>query len=135
MLISPLIELGPGNPVKPVTVKLDTGNPELASMQMYVSSRNELIGVSDPKLLRQWLDKHTAAQVEQTKVLNAGNVPDATKRDIRFFSGAPCWFEGCEEIRADYESELAKLDEAKCKPCEKGALIRKYLKILAEKQS
>lgn len=45
---------------------------------------------------------------------------------FKFFSEhTPCWFEGCEELREQYNKELEDLGDD-CKECDKGALIRKY---------
>lgn len=134
MKVSPLIKLGPDNPVKPVVVKLDIGKGELTNLTMYVSSNNELVGVSDMDTLAAWLQHQNLPSGEQIRVIDKNSIPDSTKRDIKFFSDSPCWFEGCEELRTQYQDELTKLESANCKSCEKGALIRKYLKLLAERQ-
>ena len=40
-------------------------------------------------------------------------------------SATPCWFSGCQELRDEYQKELAALT-ADCPPCEHGTLIRKF---------
>lgn len=53
---------------------------------------------------------------------------DKVKNDIRLFVDTiPCWFPECEALRAEYKTELDAMP-ADCPACEKGALIRKYLK-------
>jgi hypothetical protein len=53
---------------------------------------------------------------------------EKVKTDIRLFvETTPCWFPECEALRAAYNAELAALPEG-CPSCEKGSLIRKYLK-------
>jgi hypothetical protein len=53
---------------------------------------------------------------------------EKVKTDIRLFvETTPCWFPECEALRAAYNAELVALPEG-CPSCEKGALIRKYLK-------
>jgi hypothetical protein len=55
---------------------------------------------------------------------------EKVKTDIRLFvDTTPCWFPECEALRAAYNEELSKLP-TDCPACEKGALIRKYLKKL-----
>lgn len=55
---------------------------------------------------------------------------EKVKTDIRLFvETTPCWFPECEALRAAYNEELSKLP-SDCPACEKGALIRKYLKKL-----
>lgn len=43
----------------------------------------------------------------------------------------PCTFEGCEEIREAYKAELNSIKG--CAPCQKGGLIRKYMKQIQAK--
>jgi hypothetical protein len=53
---------------------------------------------------------------------------DKVKNDIRLFvDSIPCWFPECEALRAEYKAEFDVMP-ADCPACEKGALIRKYLK-------
>ena len=53
---------------------------------------------------------------------------EKVKTDIRLFvETTPCWFPECESLRAAYNAELLALPEG-CPSCEKGSLIRKYLK-------
>ena len=53
---------------------------------------------------------------------------EKVKQDIRLFvDTSPCWFPECESLRAAYNAELAGLPDG-CPSCEKGALMRKYLK-------
>lgn len=63
----------------------------------------------------------------------APNAPTSKIPDeviIPFFGLGPCWFEGCEELRADYRKEKDKLAKAsksgQCSDCDLGALQAKY---------
>lgn len=132
MNVSPLINITAENPAKAVNVTLPDGAGGRVTLTMYVSGSNELLGVSDLSLLENWIAQQRSES--QVRTIGRDDVTDETRRDIKFFSNSPCWFEGCEKIRAAYEAEVAKLDAAKCKPCEKGALIRKYLQILKDAQ-
>jgi len=56
------------------------------------------------------------------------NVDDRTKQALSFFTDAPCWFEGCEELRARYQEERAEQEsETGCRTCV-GSLYRKYMR-------
>ena len=59
------------------------------------------------------------------------SVPPKFQKIMTFFSGAPCWFEGCEAVRKEYEAELAAMGED-CPDCQKGSLIRKYTDRISE---
>jgi hypothetical protein len=53
-----------------------------------------------------------------------------------FFSEiTPPWFQGCMELREAYQDELQNLEaqykDSECPGCKKGALIRKYARILS----
>lgn len=67
------------------------------------------------------------------KVLNADGsitpIPsEKMKRDIKLFvSSVPCWFPECAALRAAYDAELTNLPPD-CPSCERGAVMRKYLK-------
>lgn len=71
------------------------------------------------------------AGVRQIKNSDGSITPvpsEKVKTDIRLFvETTPCWFPECEALRTAYNAELASLP-ADCPSCEKGALIRKYLK-------
>jgi hypothetical protein len=55
-------------------------------------------------------------------------VDDRTRQALAFFTSEPCWFEGCEELRAKYQADLeAQQTGDGCKTC-KGVLYRKYIK-------
>ena len=105
---------------------------ERHALQLLVNTDNELIGVSNPQLLRRWLDSRAP---QPHNVLSASNITEIQRRDVRFFGETPCWFEGCEELREAYKAEKAAL-EAKpdCKNCETSALMRKYFKKVADAQ-
>jgi hypothetical protein len=55
------------------------------------------------------------------------NVTPAEQEVFKFFSKhSPCWFEGCNELRASFALEESELPKD-CPACHRGALIRKYL--------
>jgi hypothetical protein len=64
------------------------------------------------------------------------SIDGKTREIMPFFSKVPCWFRGCEELRAKYEAEVeAKIDAAtqegrECRDCETGEVMRKYIRIL-----
>jgi len=58
-------------------------------------------------------------------------VPVREQTIMKFFTGAPCFFPGCEELRAAFKGEEQKLAQD-CPACERGALINKYRDKVAE---
>ncbi len=53
---------------------------------------------------------------------------------MRFFSPAsPCFFEGCETLRAQYFSRVAELDKTACPACHKGELVRWYAREVSQR--
>lgn len=87
----------------------------------------------------------STGQIEDSRVAGIRRIqnPDGSitpvpsekaKTDIKLFvDSSPCWFPECEELRAAYKEELGTMlalytDPADCPACEKGALMRKYLK-------
>lgn len=64
------------------------------------------------------------------------SVDDRTQKIMPFFTKAPCWFEGCAELRKEYQRELqaaeakAKAEDRECQGCERGAINEKYIKLL-----
>jgi hypothetical protein len=77
----------------------------------------------------------TPAPTEKTQAQKPIEIDESTKRDIKFFSASPCWFDGCEDLRVEHAKELEKLKSLNngCDRC-KGALVRKYLKLVKEAQ-
>lgn len=68
--------------------------------------------------------------LRQRGVIVEGNlithIPDKEQQLFRFFGKeTPCWFDGCEELRAQYAAEIANLGDT-CPTCMQGAIIRKY---------
>lgn len=54
-------------------------------------------------------------------------VPVADDEISPFFGKGPCFFTGCEELRASYRKELETLAKGgNCSDCDKGAVVRKY---------
>ena len=53
--------------------------------------------------------------------------PEVVKRMDVFRPDKPCWFDGCEEIRAEYLSRLEELGGSECPGCKKGSLQRELL--------
>ena len=61
------------------------------------------------------------------------SVPPREQEILSFFNNAkPCWFGGCNELRHQYNTELALLGGSGCADCDKGALIRKYIPLVDE---
>lgn len=58
----------------------------------------------------------------------------ATEEDARrmrlFNDAAPCWFPGCQEMRARYAQDLDRLPP-ECPACEIGNIMRRYLREMA----
>lgn len=56
---------------------------------------------------------------------------DQEARRLRLFAEeAPCWFDGCEELRKQYLGDIARMDD-NCLPCEQGRIMRRYLDYMA----
>lgn len=61
-------------------------------------------------------------------VFTATHTPAYYMKAIPILNGVePCYFEGCEEIVAAYNKELAAEGGPACTHCKKGQLLRKYL--------
>ena len=61
---------------------------------------------------------------KKPKVISS--VSEKEQEVFRFFSShSPCWFAGCEELRKDYVSELARLGP-ECPSCQKGSVIKQF---------
>lgn len=61
-----------------------------------------------------------------TPVLDLNQELDRTV--LRFFSPhQPCWFPGCEKMRARYEQDVVAAGGKNCPGCQKGAIIRAYM--------
>jgi hypothetical protein len=59
------------------------------------------------------------------------NVSDQFARKVQLFNpDIPCWFEGCQQLRDSFFTELADLNIDGCDPdCAKGKLQRKYMEL------
>lgn len=51
---------------------------------------------------------------------------------ISFFGERPCWFPGCEELRALFKAEKEAAGGSECSGCDEGAIIRKFLPVVRE---
>lgn len=118
--------------LRAVTLLLKAGGKETTA-RLYVDQTGTLIGAQNIEALKNWL--HGQLEYDPGTITPA-QVTDEVKRDIRLFTNSPCWFDGCEELRQQYEAEIAEMLKANpnCKGCEKGAVMRKYLALAAEKQ-
>jgi hypothetical protein len=59
--------------------------------------------------------------------LSANTISDKLRIVTPFFSEAPCWFDGCAELRANYQKELELMrTDPNCPECAEGDLMRKY---------
>jgi hypothetical protein len=118
-------------------------NGHRGTVAIDVTSDGEIRSVINGKLL-ELFDRtrpQTAVSIPSTRMSGIRRVENAdgsitpvpsekVKTDIRLFvDSTPCWFPECEALRAAYNAELASLP-TDCPACEKGALIRKYLKRL-----
>ncbi len=118
--------------LRAVKMKLPAEDGKFRDIYLLVTHDNVLHSVSDPGALAAWLP--TLPAMKTANQPNPVQIDDVTKRDIKFFGTGPCWFGGCDELRVEYQAELQKLEAANCKSCERGALIRKYLKLIAAAQ-
>lgn len=100
-------------------------------VQLYLDMSGILIGVKNIRGLKEHLETALEHDYVAPQPLE---VDSNLKRDIRLFSPSiPCWFEGCEKLRADY---LKEVQESDCElGCQKGPIMRKYLHLAAEIQS
>lgn len=100
----------------------------------------EIVGVVNGALLGVISTPGNTAILQQQgqlggirKVLNADGsitpIPsEKMKRDIKLFvPSVPCWFPECEALRLRYHAEIENLPPD-CPSCERGAVMRKYLK-------
>jgi len=79
------------------------------------------------------LDKRKIGYELQGDKVVITHIPERETRIISFFNfEAPCFFDGCEELRTAYQGELNKLEESEdCtskdkKTCAQATLMRKY---------
>ncbi len=100
---------------------------------MKLSIDGQLRGLANSDALRKFLDDNPNDY--QAPAPAAREISTQDRQHIKFFSkSAPCWFEGCEELREEYAEEIAAL-EAKtgCKAgCNKAPIMEKYLKRVAQ---
>lgn len=60
--------------------------------------------------------------------LDASSVTPEMKKLLLFFiPNEPCWFAGCEDLRAQYKREFDAVGGENCSSCASGELTRKYL--------
>jgi hypothetical protein len=77
----------------------------------------------------------TTAIRDASGKLVVSSISDTDRRILGFFSpSTPCWFQGCEELRKQYQVEEGALD-ANCPDCQKGAIIRKYQDLVKKHES
>lgn len=74
--------------------------------------------------------------VETVRSANGGikvtSISPEAQRVLSFFSAAPCWFAGCEDLRQQYKAELAEAEKANCRGCAKGPIMRKYQALVSK---
>lgn len=62
-------------------------------------------------------------------IFTATSTPDYFMKAIPILNRtAPCYFEGCEKIVDAFQEELAQRGGARCSECQKGEIIRKYIR-------
>lgn len=112
-------------------------------IQIQLGDGKYLAGVAGLDTLLEWAKTQKnaepigAQQISRPPEGGTLFVPsEEDKRNIRLFGNDPCWFPGCQELRDQYQQELeAREKEGECKKCEKGTLMRKYLRLAAELQA
>lgn len=59
------------------------------------------------------------------------NVSEQDKEIFKFFSSyQPCWFEGCEEMKKNYQADLDTNGGESCPSCTRGQIIRRYVPLI-----
>lgn len=60
-----------------------------------------------------------------TKVITSVSKED--QEILKFFvDSVPCWFEGCEELRKEWNEAVAKAGGEKCVGCARGRIMRQF---------
>jgi hypothetical protein len=108
--------------------------------QIMIDNEGKLVGVAGLDVLRRWLETQTDTDPKDLSTIALTATPtsariqlsEAAKKNIKFFGHGPCWFEGCEQLRAEYQNELTAMQARAegCRGCEKGVLMRKYLELV-----
>jgi hypothetical protein len=135
----------------PVKVSLPAGETQLV---LYLDAERNLVYASNPEALAEWAklrnrlpEKSQPAQAapgelpgvrfridpDGTKVIES--VDAITQQAMTFFTDAPCFFEGCAELRAAYERDLERITDSQgnCSDCGAGRLNLKYVPLVIEK--
>ena len=108
-----------------VTLTLDASRLILSET---LGSKPAPIATSDEGREQHLLLRGVAFHKDENGRTIIDSVPAREQEVISFFSlGKPCWFEGCEELRAEYQKEYEGIGGANCQACDHGALIRKYM--------
>lgn len=126
-----------------IRIRRDDGGED--RIHLFLDADGFLTNEHGLEKLVEWKRKKQGLVATQVNLGSGVTVldPDAiTKRDIRLFTDAtPCWFPECEELRQRYKLELADLEKEitehegrDCSGCEKGPLLRKYMKLAREAQ-
>lgn len=102
--------------------------PVIAAGEAKVKHQQEAIKITSPSQVPGVVLQRDAQGVMRPIV------SDKAQRDMQLFvPSVEPWFEGCAELRAEYNAELAVMEaKGDCKGCEKGELIKKYLHKLAK---
>lgn len=65
--------------------------------------------------------------VFNNKVIIKSVPPEEAELNKFYTLQIPCWFAGCEELRAEYKDALTKAGKGgTCTDCEKGAIMRMF---------
>lgn len=121
----------PPKSVKATALKVRV-NGHLETVHLMFDESGELVGALNITALREWMTNRG----EFMAAPRAKVITDQERRDIRLFGTSPCWFEGCEELRAAYHAELDQSQKRSgCSNCERGAINKKYLQLAAAKQA
>lgn len=88
---------------------------------------------------KRWTDFHDRFGVkvdvrpDGSRVVQQGSIPEELKQILKLFvPEEPCWFEGCEELRAAHARDLAAAGGENCTECTEGDLNRKYMLLASD---
>lgn len=67
-------------------------------------------------------------------MIDPTSISPEMRQIVRFFVASdPCWFTGCESLRAEYNAELQTIGGEDCTSCQQGDLTRKYMLLIKER--
>lgn len=141
----------------PVAFKVSLPDGGEERVVLYLDSSRNLVHARNHEALRQWLGlRDTAAapalptrlpparpgeipgiryHVTPEGVKVVDSVDPVTQQAMLFFTGSPCFFDGCAGLKAAYLKDLERIQGADgtCSDCDLGDLKRKYIPKVIEK--